>query len=174
MKHYYYLFLVLILLGCENNSEDIYRYSKIISQSKDYPVYLDMSEAGKIQVIAKLPQSAPFKILSNDRYYFVGEMLKGIHVYEKTGNSVNYLCFIECRYIKDFELTNNLLFCNNLVDLVVLDVTNPLQINLLHREKNQFNRFTSYSNYWNIPYVEGKGIIAGTERHVLTGTVTDQ
>jgi hypothetical protein len=174
MKHYFYLFLVLILVGCENNSEDIYRYSKIISQSKEYPVYLDMSVIANIQVKAKLPQTSPFKILCNDKYYFVGEMLKGIHVYEKTGGSVRYLCFIECKYIKDFELTNNLLYCNNFVDLVVIDVTNPLQINLLHRQKNQFNRFTSYANYWNIPSVAGKGIIVGTESHVLTGTVTDQ
>jgi hypothetical protein len=174
MKQSFYLFLVLILLGCENNYEDIYRYSKVISQSKAYPVYLDMSEIGNIQVKANLPLAAPFKILSNDKYYFVGEMLKGIHVYEKKRNSVSYLCFIECRYIKDFELADNKLFCNNFADMVIIDVTNPLQINILHRQKNQFNMFTSYAKSWNIPYVEGKGIVAGTETHVLTGTITDK
>jgi hypothetical protein len=174
MKHHFYLFLVLVLLGCENNSEDIYRYSKVISQSKGYPVYLDMSQIGNIQVTARLPQVAPFKIVSNDKYYFVGDMLKGIHVYEKKAGSVSYLCFIECKFIKDFELTDNKLFCNNFVDLVVLDVANPLQIKILHRQSNYFNRFTSYKKSWNVPYEEGKGIIAGTETHVLTGTVTDK
>ena len=67
MKHLFYLLLVLLLLGCEDNTEDIYRYSKIISQSKEYPVYLDMSEIGNIQVKAGLPQVAPFKIVSNDK-----------------------------------------------------------------------------------------------------------
>lgn len=174
MKHYLYLTFLLVLFGCENTTEDIYRYSKIISQSKEYPVYLDMSEIANIQVKAKLTQTAPFKILSNEKYYFVGDMLKGIHVYQKTGSSVSYLCFIECRYIKDFELVDNTIFCNNFVDMVVIDVTNPQQINVLHREKNQFNRFTSYAKSWNIPYTEGKGIIARTEMHTLTGTVTDQ
>jgi hypothetical protein len=174
MKHHFYLFLVLILLGCENNNEDIYRYSKVISQSKVYPVYLDMSEIGNINVTARLQPVAPFKIVSNDKYYFVGDMLKGIHVYEKKAGSASYLCFIECRYIKDFELADNRLFCNNFLDLVVLDVSNPLQINILHRQKNHFNRFTSYKNYWNVPYEEGKGIIVATETHVLTGTVTDK
>lgn len=174
MKHHFYLFLVLVLLSCENNYEDIYRYSKVISQPKEYPVYLDMSEIGNIQVKAKEPLAAPFKILSNDKYYFVGDMLNGIHVYEKKGRSVSYLCFIECRYIKDFELADNRLFCNNFVDLVVLDVNNPMEITILHRQKNHFNRFTSYKDYWNIPNVEGKGIIAATETHVLTGTVTDK
>lgn len=174
MKHYYYLFLVLFLFGCDDNYEDIYRYSKVISQSKDYPVYLDMSEIGNIQVMGKLPQLAPFKILSNDNYYFVGDMLKGIHVYEKKAGSVSYLCFIECRYIKDFELVDNRLFCNNLVDLVVLDVSNPLHTSILHRQVNYFNQFTSYKDYWNIPFVEGKGIIVDSETHVLTGTVTEK
>lgn len=132
-----------------------------------YPVYLDMSEIGNIQVTARLPQVAPFKILSNDKYYFVGDKLKGIHVYEKKAGSVSYLCFIKCRYIKDFELVDNRLFCNNFVDLVVLDVSNPLQTTILHPQKNQFNQFSSYKNYWNFPYVEGKGIITGGEIHIL-------
>ncbi len=174
MKHHFCLLLVIVLLGCENYEEDIYRYSKIISKSKEYPVYLDMSEIGNIQVTAILPQVSPFKIVSNDKYYFVGDMLKGIHVYEKKAESVCYLCFIECKYIKDFELANNQLFCNNFVDLVIIDVSNPLQINVLNRQKNYFNRFTSYKDFWNVPYVEGKGLIVGSETHVLTGTVTDK
>ena len=174
MKYHFYLFLILVLLGCEDNSEDIYRYSKSTSQSKEYPVYLDMSEIGNIQVTARLPQVAPFKIVFNDNYYFVGDMLKGIHVYKKNAGSVSYLCFIECKYIKDFELIDNRLFCNNFVDLVVLDVSNPLQTNVLCRQKNHFNGFTSYKEDWNVPYVEGKGLIVGTETHILAGIVTDK
>jgi hypothetical protein len=133
-----------------------------------------MSEIGNIQVKANFPLSAPFKILSNNNYYFVGDMLQGIHVYEKKAGSVSYLCFIECRYIKDFELADNRLFCNNLVDMVVIDVSNPAELNILHRNKNHFNRFTSYKESWNIPYEEGKGLIAGTEVHELTGMVTEK
>ncbi len=172
MKHHYYLFLVLVLLGCEDNFEDLHRYTT--TQSKEYPVYLDMSEIGEIHVKASLQQEAPFKIVSNDNYYFVGDMLKGIHVYEKKAGSISYLCFIECMYIKDFDLAGTQLFCNNLVDMVVLDVSNPLQTTILHRQENHFNRFSSYKDFWNIPYVEGKGLIVKTEPHVLSGVVTDK
>jgi len=174
MKHFFYLFLVFVLLGCENSSEDIFRYSKIVTESKQYPVYLDMREIGNIQVKERLPLTEPFKIVYNDKYCFVGDRLKGIHVYEKKTGSLSYLCFIECRYMTDFEIVGNLLFCNNLVDLVVIDVSNPLQINILHRQKYHFNRYKDYKEYWNFPYVKGKGLIAWTETHVLTGTVTDQ
>jgi hypothetical protein len=174
MRRLFYLFLVLFLFGCEDIFKDTSHYSQRITQSKEYPVYLDMSEIGNIQVKANSPLVAPFKILSNDKYYFVGDMLKGIHVYEKKAAGVSYLCFIECRYINDFELADNKLFCNNLVDLVVVDVSSPMKINILHRQKNHFNRFTSYKKYWNLPYEEGKGLIAGTEKHELTGMVTDK
>lgn len=173
MKHLSYMLFVLLLLGCDDSTEDIYRYSKMISQSKDYPVYLDMGGIGNIRVTAGLPQAAPFKIVSSDRYYFVGDMLRGIHVYEKNAGSADYLCFIECMYIKDFELAGDRLICNNLADLVVLDISNPLQTNILHRQINHFNRFTGVKQYWNLPYVEGKGLVVDTETHVLTGTVTE-
>lgn len=175
MKQLFCLFLSLFLVvGCEDIFKDTYHYSQLVTQSKEYPVYLDMSEIGNIQVKANSPVVSPFKILSNDKYYFVGEMQKGVHVYEKKPGEISYLCFIECRYIKDFELADNRLFCNNLVDMVLIDVINPLQISILYRWENYFNRYTSYKKYWNLPYVQGKGIIAGTENHELTGIVTDK
>jgi hypothetical protein len=164
----------MFLFGCDDLLKDTYHFSQPITQSKEYPVYLDMSEIGNIQVKTNSPVVAPFKILSNDKYYFVGEKMKGVHVYEKKNAGVYYLCFIECRFISDFELTDNRLFCNNLVDMVVIDVSNPQQINVLHRQKNHFNRFSSYKKYWNLPYEEGKGLIAGTESHELKGVVTDK
>jgi hypothetical protein len=174
MKQLFYLFLLVVLFGCKDIFKDTSHYSMQLTQSKEYPVYLDMSEIGNIQVKANSPLVAPFKILSNDKYYFVGEMLKGVHVYERKALGVSYLCFIECRFIKDFELVDNRLFCNNLVDMVVVDVSNPTNINVLHRQKNYFNRFTSFKNDWNLPYTEGKGIIIGTESQELTGVVTDK
>lgn len=174
MKQLFYLFLVVSLFGCKDIFLDTYHYSMPVTQTKEYPVYLDMSEIGNIQVKANSPLVAPFKILSNDKYYFVGEKLKGMHVYEKKAAGVSYLCFIECRYITDFELADNHLFCNNLMDMVVVDVSNPMEISVLHRQKNHFNRFSSYAKSWNLPYVEGKGMIAGTEIHELSGVITDK
>jgi len=174
MRPLSYLILLLVLFGCEDKFEDMHRYSKLITQSKSYPVYLDGSEIENIQVLMNVSLEQPFKILSNNHYYFVGDRLKGVHVYEKKAAGVSYLCFIACQYLKDFELAGEQLYCNNLVDLVIIDVNNPLDINILHRQKNHFNRFTSYKENWNIPYVEGKGLIVATETHELTGSISDK
>ena len=174
MKQLIALFLLLVLFGCEDQYEDTYRYSHIITQSKTYPVYFDTRDIDTIQVRETEPIEKPFKILSNYNHVFVADMLKGVHVYERTAQTVNYLCFIECKYLKDMELSGSRLYMNNLVDLVVVDVSNPRQLILLDRRKNQFNRFSSYKTSWNLPYVEGKGFIVGNETHELTGVVTDE
>jgi hypothetical protein len=175
IKKYSPLLLLLFLFGCEDNVENIHRYSKIISQYRNYPVYLDMSEIGNIQVKSNSQIENPFKILSNEFYYFVGDMLKGVHVYEKEATGVDYLCFIECKYIKDFELAGDKLFGNNLVDLVVIDISNPLDISTLHRQKNYFNKFTGVKEYWwNIPYDEEKGLVVKWEYVELSGMVTEE
>jgi hypothetical protein len=174
MRYLVFLLLPFVLMGCEDTTEDVYRYSKIVTQSKQYPVYLDMSEIDDVQAKDQLPLEAPFKIVSNDNYYFVGDKLNGVHVYQKSGGSVSYLCFIACKYLKDFALVDDKLFCNNFVDLVVLDVSNPMQVAVLHREEYYFNRFDSYKAGWNIPYEEGKGLIVDWETHELTGRVTEE
>lgn len=76
----------MTIFGCDDCFENTYRYSKIITQSKSYPVYLDASELNKIEVKSDVLIIDPIKILANDKYYFIGDMLKGIHVYEKQGN----------------------------------------------------------------------------------------
>jgi len=175
MKKLFYITLLLVLVACEDQYENTYRYSRTISQLKTYPVYLDMSETGKIQVKPSATIEAPFKIVSNDQYYFVGDMVRGVHVYEKKGKfDVDYLCFIECKYLKAFDIVDNFLFCNNFVDMLVLDVGNPLQTSVQHREINHFNKYTSYAEHWNIPYLEGKGCIVDYQQYIFSGVVTDQ
>jgi len=174
-KKAFYMALLLVLVACEDKFEVTYRYSKFVSQSKAYPVYLDMSEIGNIQVKTAETPVAPFKIVSNDKYYFVGDMMKGIHVYEKKGeHNVDYSCFIACKYLKAFDVVNDYLFCNNFVDMVVLDVGNPLQTTVLHRKRNHFNKFESFVASWNIPYDDNKGCVVDYHTESLYGTVTEK
>ena len=175
MKRTLYVALLLILIGCADKYEDSHRYSRWVTQTKNYPIYLDMSEVTNIQVKRSGALEQPFKIVFNDRYYFVGEMMKGIHVYEKKEKSKpDYLCFIECKYLKDLDITGNYLFCNNLVDLVVLNVGTPTQTTVQHREKYHFNKFEGNAASWNIPYDYNKGCVVDYLPQVLSGYVTEK
>jgi hypothetical protein len=150
MKIVFYIVALLILVACEDQYEDthtrtfssLYRYKTI------------KLDAGKVlvdvQVKPAVAPGAAFKIVSGDQYIFVGEMMKGVHVYEKTDSRhATPLCFIECKYLKAFEVKGSLLFCNNFVDLLVVDVEDPAKAKILHREGGRFNY---YSGGYQIPY----------------------
>jgi len=152
-KHFKYYFslsmlmLAVLITSCENEYETIHKYSRPYYLIKDYPIYLDPSNIlTDIQVKPSVNPEEPFKIVSTDGYIFVGEMMKGIHVYEKTDTQhANPLCFIECKFMKAFDVINDHLYCNNFVDLLVIDVKNPMQAKILHREGGYFNRYYDYN-----------------------------
>ena len=166
--------ILLVLVACEDKFEVTYRYSR----PYNVPILLDASEIlVDIQVKPSINPDAAFKIASNDQYFFVGEKMKGVHVYEKTDEfHASPLCFIECQQIKAFDVENNILYCNNFTDLLVLDIENPLQAKILHREKDYFNKYSNST--FNLPIFYNVAINAnvyeiGYQLTVLTNVEID-
>ena len=179
MKNVFYISLLFILVACEDKYEVTHEYSRPYSISKEYPIQLDAREIlVDIQIEAPVNPNEAFKIVSNEKYIFVGEKMKGVHVFEKSDESHTIpLCFIECKYIKAFDVVDNMLYCNNFVDLLVIDVTSPLQSKILHREKDYFNKYYSNSSF-NFPILYNSSIndlvyILGYKQVVLTGIETE-
>jgi len=159
MKNVFFISLLFILVACEDTYEVTHEYSRPYSISKEYPIQLDAREIlVDIQIEAPVNPNEAFKIVSNEKYIFVGEKMKGVHVFEKSDESHTIpLCFIECKYIKAFDVVDNMLYCNNFVDLLVIDVTSPLQSKILHREKDYFNKYYSNSSF-NFPILYNSSI----------------
>jgi len=174
MKNTLYIFLLFVLVACEDRCEISHQYSKQYFLNKNYPIWLDISDMpADIQVKPPVTPNAAFKIVSNDRYFFVGEKMNGIHVFEKTGkNHAHPLCFIECKYIKAFDVLDNILYCNNFVDLLCIDVEDPLQAKIRLREKKYFNGYSEKS--LNLPYQNETTYLIGYKRVELTGIETDK
>ena len=176
-----FLFLVslLIFFSCEDEYDSV--YTNEYSSYRDYPVYYDASDIlVDVQVTPPVNPVLPYKIASNDKYLFVGEMMKGIHVYEKTGYHTDRLlplCFIECKLSKAFDIIDDILFCNNFTDMLVINVSNPRQATIMHRQKNHFNNYHSYASDWSFPYKETEGYVVGYKpfRVIIssTGETTD-
>ena len=175
MKKIGYIALLFTLVACEDKYEDVHRYYRPFSIFKDYPIYLDASEIlVDIQVLPSITYHTVFKIVANDKYLFVGEQMKGIHVYEKSGlRQAVPLCFIECRYLKAFDVSGDILYANNFVDLLVIDVENPLQATIKHREKEYFNQYLYYDS--NIPKLYNTNLyLIGYNQMILNGFESDR
>ena len=178
MKKIFYIALLFAFVACEDKYENrhIQRYSQPYYLTKDYPIFFDASEIlVDIQVKSAINPDATFKIVANDKYFFAGEKMKGIHVYEKTGNyRANPLCFIECKYMKAFDVADNILYCNNFVDLLAIDVKNPLHAKILHRQKDYFNKYSNNSLNLPIHSIDNNVYYEiGQKRIVLEGITTE-
>jgi len=94
---------------------------------------------------------------------------------KKRASIVLPLCFIECKLSKAFDVIDENLFCNNFVDLLVIDISNPQQASVKHRQKNHFNRYGGGSEvaHWNFPYSAEKGYAVDYMSVNVTVTVTD-
>ncbi len=169
MKNAFYILLLLILVSCEDKYEDMHRYSSL------YRYRIVKIEASKVRVDAYVTPAinpeAAFKIVSNDRYIFVGEMMKGVHVYERTDpQHANPLCFIDCKYLKAFDVKDHIMYCNNYVDLLLVDVENPAEARIFWRYIDFFNTYYtdpySYSGQ-QVPY-DGKNYELGVVTEQLT------
>jgi len=175
-KIFYIIPLLFILASCEDRYESTHRYYRQFIVQKDYPIYLD---AGDILVDICVQPSVwpnnPFKIVANDRYYFVGEKMKGIHVYEKiaTGHATP-ICFIECRHLKAFDVAGDMLYCNNFVDLLIIDVKDPLQATVKHRENEYFNKYSGYDLNMAKTYNYPNRYLIGYYSVILTGFESDK
>ena len=168
-KIFYYIALLSILVACEDKYEDIHKYARPYY----IPILLDAREIlVDIQVKSSTNPEEAFKIVLNDKYLFVGEKMKGIHVYKKTdAYQTSPLCFIECKSLKAFDVKEDMLYCNNFIDLLAVDVGNPLQAKIIHRERDFFNRYSYFRNNFPVTKTDRMYII-GYKQVILTGTVT--
>jgi len=139
MKRILYIFLGFVLVACDTH-EVTHEFERTFVTSRQYSIYLDTREIRTdIQVKPPINIDTAFKIVANDRFVFVGEAMKGIHVFEKnTGQPLN---FIQINHLRAFDVVDDMLFSNNFVDLLIIDVENPSDARILHREKDFFNRF---------------------------------
>jgi hypothetical protein len=131
------------------------------------PVYATLEEA---EVKGLPPQSLenPGKIYVINDYLMIVDNLRGVHVYDNTNpeNPVNK-GFIQLYGSTDIAIRDNVLYADQQSDLLAVDISNPLNINLLSRAENIFPFNSQY------PPVEGtyfecvdptKGIVVGWEQ----------
>lgn len=109
------------------------------------PVFAQRSEIMKTaDLIEPQPIEAPGKIYFKDKYLFLNEVDKGIHVI----NNINprhpkVIGFIDLPGNKDLAAKGNYLYADNYLDLVVLDITDKTNIVEINRIEEVFDAY-----YW--------------------------
>jgi len=96
------------------------------------PVYVPSAEAKVIKALDARPVETQGKIYLKDQYIYVGDINKGVHVIDNSDprNPVEIL-FIQIYGNHDIAIKGNMMYADNLDDLVVIDISdlyNPVEV----------------------------------------------
>jgi len=165
------LTLLLILLGLS--------YQSCIESTVEIPdevtglapIYHE-GEWKTIEAKPPRPIESLFKIYYKDSLLFVGESQKGVHVIDNSDPfNPERIKFIEIIGNSDIAIKGNVLYANNLSDLISLDISNLDDIKLLSRVEDVFPTAGSalpdgYAGFFECPDPNMGAIIGWTETNL--------
>lgn len=120
------------------------------------PVYAKMEEyrnAVQPEAARTLGNTGALYIYQN--YIFINEVREGIHIVDNTDPSnPTPIAFLNIPGNSNLAVRNNLLYADNYVDLVVLDISDPLNVNYVGRTENVFDSYAYYGDLGHLIYYE--------------------
>ncbi len=160
-KQTLYILLVTVLFstGCRDKITEIFT-----ANSPVYMSYSDLRQAVKQTPATDLVN--PGKIYFKDKYIFIVEQMKGIHLFDNTNpaNPVN-LSYIEIPGNADIAIKGNILYADSYIDMVALDISDLNAIREVGRvEKVLPYSIPPYDSKYPLARIdEDKGVVAGWE-----------
>lgn len=158
------LSLLLYLYSC--TPEDIRNAD---GQMNAYvPVYASTADLSQITIEAPKATSEAGKIYAYGNYIFQNDLNTGIHIIDNSDRKKPAkVSFLKLPLSTEIAVKGNFLYTNNYRDIVVFDITNPLQPKLIKRVSNVFppvnQKYPPYQNvYFECPD-ESKGVVVRWE-----------
>ena len=124
------LCLLPLLMACPSSVEPLYTAYKPILMSR---TQLETSVMKK----GPLPIVEPGKLYRYGNYIFINEQYKGVHVINNQNpKAPENLAFIQVPGNVDFAVKNNVMYVDNAVDLVAIDLQDINNIRITKRVRN--------------------------------------
>lgn len=122
-----------------------YYISEPVQAETEYtPLFMTRTQLeSSITSVAPQKLIEPGKMVVLNNYIFLNEKYKGVHVIDNTDPSnPQKVRFIRVPGCIDVAIKGNLLFVDNAVDLVSLNISNVTQVTVAARVKNAFPELT--------------------------------
>lgn len=169
MKQTFFLItlLALIITSCEDRRLQTYR--------ANVPIYMSYDELRtSIHVTTDEELVKPGKIYFKDQYMYINEYQKGIHVVDLSDPAnPEQKAFIKIPGNVDMAIKENILYADSYIDLVLIDISNPVQPNEINRVEEMFE-YVIPTYDWDYPLDEidqEKGVITRFEIKEITREV---
>lgn len=126
--------LLTVLTACEKEEYPFY------DGPGKRPVYVPASSLADIRNLPEQPVEQTGTIFLLNDLFFMLEQRKGIHVYSvNNAGDVQYMTFIKIPAVTDFTVNGNLLYADSWRDLLTLDISNLLSVDVLNRQTDVFS-----------------------------------
>jgi len=133
------------------------------------PIYASTEVLEKIEVKDNESLEAPGRIYVYENLLLVNDKNKGIHIYDNqdTKNPI-HLSFISIPGNMDFSVRNNMVYADNITDLVVLDISQAANPKFVNRVKSVFPSQKAPAETGYFECVDNaKGAVLGWEKATL-------
>jgi hypothetical protein len=135
--------IILFLPACYDQCEVTQTYRNYTPVFQNIAQYRSVS----IQQKAAEPLKNTGKIYSFGNYIFINEIDKGIHIINNSNpTQPQNIAFIPIPGNVDMAVKNNILYADSYLDMVVLDISNPQNVQLVKRLDNVFAHRYYYYN----------------------------
>lgn len=133
MKKTQFLFLLLagaLVVSCNDKQELVDGWK---------PIYSTDSNTETVEMKASEPLENPGRIYVYENFLLVNDQSKGIHIYDNTNQSSPVeLSFIGIPGNLDFSVRENKIYADNITDMVIIDISDPVNPTYTNRITNVF------------------------------------
>lgn len=162
--------LTLIIISCEDK-----RFQTYTANVPQYMSYEDLRVS--FDVTADEALVKPGKIYFKDQYMYINEYQKGVHVVDLSDPSdPAKKAFISIPGNVDLAIRDNTLFADSFIDLLLIDISSPLQPVEIKRIEKMFEYvIPPYDIEYPLEQIDQeKGVIIGYEIKEITREIKNQ
>lgn len=161
------LFILLLMSSCMTQSDEAPMNGRPFDGTGYKPIYATDTELQAISVTNSEPLRSPGKIYVLDRYLFINEMGKGVHIIDNADpKNPKNLSFISILGNYDIAAKGTWLYADNAKDLLVFDISSPTEPRLTKRIPDAIP-VQNYPPFQNVYFecIDGKkGTVVGWEK----------
>lgn len=167
---FFFLMAATILnAGCQDDGVPSFDNVEVVEGLR--PVYISQEEAEEITTLPARALEQPGKITIYRHYLFINEVGKGVHIFDNAvPENPKPLSFLKIAGNIDIAIKEDILYADNVADLVALDISNLADIKIMKRIKDVFISQMAIppktSTYFECPD-PSKGVVVGWRQAIL-------
>ncbi|CCH51974.1 hypothetical protein BN8_00935 [Fibrisoma limi BUZ 3] len=135
------------------------------------PIYSTYDRVRTVETLDPQPIRTAGKIYIKDQFLFINDVGRGIHIVDNSDPaSPTKVSFVAIPGARELAIKDSILYVDNIIDLVALNITNPRNVRLAKRVENAFT-YAAYPPMHNVRFEcpdPEKGLVIGWERAEVT------